>query len=561
MENYMKSTNVITSFTIFLCASIIFVSGMLLTPFIASAAPGIWLTETVDSTGDVGWDSSVAVDSAGRVHISYYDATNGDLRHAVNAYGTWVIETVDSTDNVGWYSSMALDSAGKQHIGYYDITNGDLKHAFINASGVWETEIVDATGDTGEFLSLVIDSSDNLHISYYDRTNGNLMYATKAVSAPPPPPGSTGWSAQPVDSTGDVGWHTSIAIDGSGKAHISYYDADNANLKYATNATGNWEPVTLAGTGDVGQYSSLSIDPANRIHISYYDADNQDLKYVNNVSGTWMTTAETVESAGDVGADSSLIVDASGVAHIAYYDYTNGILRYAVRDTGGWALETVDSGPNVGSLNALTIDSSGDTHISYYHDIPGGDLKYAVRRSPTNLKEGFNFISAPTSPASGTASYSFMAFIDPAGDGIREILRYISTGPGAGTVQRTYRLTDAAKTISGDNFPITAGEGLIIYAFKDTGIDMLQDVCPQISLKAGTNWVGTPCQPEHQTAFSVLQALGSANAISIQRFNPDTGQFETAGFRNGQAVGVNFPMERRQGYFININADLSGFRP
>ena len=49
----MKSTNVITSFTIFLCASIVFVSGMLFTPIIASAAPGIWVSKTVDSPGDV----------------------------------------------------------------------------------------------------------------------------------------------------------------------------------------------------------------------------------------------------------------------------------------------------------------------------------------------------------------------------------------------------------------------------------------------------------------------------------------------------------------------------
>src|SRR4030066_587326 len=128
----MKSTNVITSFTLFLCASIVFVSGMLFTPFIASAAPGIWVSKTVDSPGDVGWDSSIFVDSAGRVHISYYDATNGDLRPAVNAYGTWVIETVDSSGDTGWYSSIAFDSAGKPHIGYYDFTNGDLKHAYIN---------------------------------------------------------------------------------------------------------------------------------------------------------------------------------------------------------------------------------------------------------------------------------------------------------------------------------------------------------------------------------------------------------------------------------------------
>src|SRR3990170_2660315 len=98
--NRMKSKGLISSFIIFLCASALFASGILLGPTTASAATGMLVSETVDSLGDVGWDTSVAVDSKGWVHVSYYDATNGDLRHAVNAYGTWVIETVDSAGDV-----------------------------------------------------------------------------------------------------------------------------------------------------------------------------------------------------------------------------------------------------------------------------------------------------------------------------------------------------------------------------------------------------------------------------------------------------------------------------
>lgn len=82
-----------------------------------------------------GATTSMALDAAGNAHFcDYYHDRNGlETRHWTGT--DWLSDFVDGpigashTPDVGMNCSLALDSAGREHISYYDSTNFALKYA------------------------------------------------------------------------------------------------------------------------------------------------------------------------------------------------------------------------------------------------------------------------------------------------------------------------------------------------------------------------------------------------------------------------------------------------
>ena len=283
----------------------------------------------------------------------------------------WSIETAVISKYFSYSSSraIAVDASGNPHIVY---GSNNLFYAYYNGSS-WHYETIDivdpSNNISGGCASIALDTSGNVHISYRDKkydNNSDYKYDLKYVTN-----ASGTWVTTTVDSGGSVGTYISMALDTSGKVHISYYDSTeryndsmNRDLKYATNASGTWVTTTVDSDGDVGTYASLAIDTSGKVHISYYDDTNDDLKYATNVSGGWVMT--TVDSGRDVGEYTSIALDSSSKAHISYYDATNEDIKYATNASGVWVATTVDSGGGGRAYNLPAIDHSGNCHITHY---------------------------------------------------------------------------------------------------------------------------------------------------------------------------------------------------
>ena len=360
----------------------------------------------IDSIGDIGEFSSIAIDSYGFKHISYFDATNIDIKYATDKTGSWVTISIDTSGNVGSSTSIAIDSNDAVHISYYDATNTGLKYATCSSgcttTSNWNIVSVDTTGNVGWWTSIAINSNNAVHISYYDSTNDDLKYATCASSCS----STSSWSKVTVDSSGDVGKYSSVAIDSNDAVHISYRDSTNDDLKYATcssscSSASSWTTSTIDSVGNVGSRTSIAIDSNDALHISYHDITNGDLKYATDQSGSWANT--TVDSVGTVGQYTSIAIDSNDVVHISYYDATNKDLKYAsnmqssiVSGVGG-VIKFVDRDAEVGRYSSIAVDSSGDVHISYY-GATNGDLKYATLEGvhPWNV---YAYSISPSLPA------------------------------------------------------------------------------------------------------------------------------------------------------------------
>ncbi len=381
-----------------------------------------WHTEIVDSTDHVGAGASLALDRAGRPHISYCDQAAATVKYAHWTGTAWEIQVATTGDRCartalaldvtdapqisyatdagvryarwteqGWtvrtiasgrYADLALDRAGQPHVAYL-VNNDSLRHIWFDGQD-WHDESVITLGE-GETsgtsyylasLSLALDGQDTPHVSYTFVGYPNYMpwtalgYARRTAGA---------WVFAEIiyNAKGAV----ALALDAAGDPHISY--GDGVGLKYRRWTGSAWEEQAVERTAPRAGDTAIALDGNAAPHIGYISPTygsaiagqltEPALRYATLAAGVWVR--ELVDRSQDTGIHAALALDAAGQPHISQRD-RGGALRYAAWPGDAWASETIDAaaGATPGPT-ALALDRAGRSHIGYV--VADTTLKYA----------------------------------------------------------------------------------------------------------------------------------------------------------------------------------------
>ena len=331
-------------------------------------------------------------------------------------------DTIDGLDLHLDYISYAVDGGGNIH--FVAQTYLDKIVYGTDAGGEWTTVTVDNIGMTGGGWSYVpkpkilVDDQGSAHLCYHNMDDGHeLRYATNAQG---------NWTSWSIGNALNSSSNYEIELDASGVPHIIYWNYDTLQLLHVTQDGDEWtvEPVTTADSDSYARLFALDVSEDGRAHVLYglsvsppHEIYSWTGMYcaVESEAGWEETLIEGKWSESYGYADASGQLDSNGVLHVCYSDSYDSDLIYANNMTGTFEKQRVDSVDHVGLTNALTVDSDDNVHIAYLNET-SKTAKYAfgnataISSTADGGEDLFPVVTAVTLAATGVAAVAIVAW-------------------------------------------------------------------------------------------------------------------------------------------------------
>ena len=317
---------------------------------------------------------SLAIDSAGTPYVAYEDPSGGSHKGTVDNFvdGSWqnVGQPLFTTGAVGGQIDLAIDSSGTPYVAYRDNSQQDyvtsMKYTATGASGwlLYGSAGFSQTPVTS--LSLATDTSGTPYVAFDDPGHGGGATATEY--------NGTDWGDVGSQSFTPAGVkHPSLALDSSGTPYLAFVDENEPNENATVmrfNGT-KWGYVGSEGfSAGTAYYIDLAINPNNIPYVVYQDGGNSKKATVMRFSGgAWQSVGSPGFTQGKVQSP-QIAFGQDGTPYIAFEDGPNGntarVMRYTGAGTSGWVTVGAASiSPGVASSLSFAIDPSGTPYVAY----------------------------------------------------------------------------------------------------------------------------------------------------------------------------------------------------
>jgi hypothetical protein len=375
----------------------------------------------LESAGDVGQESSIALNpSTGRAYISYYDATNQDLklyRCSDAACGSGDSVSLQTTGNVG-RRSAAVFSGSTLTIAYEDVSLNQIWYTSLSAPYASATAQNLGAGSKPQIL---VDASGNPQI-IYTAFDGSLRLVRCA--APACLSGTTTRTLLPAGQ----GDSPTLKLKPDGTLAISATQTATGTVRILSCNNAICDAPIVAVIDNApgrGGESSTQLLPDGSPLVFYHDASNQSVRFGGCGDTTCAITPFNDMALNGFSASSARLAMRTGDLPTVAYLKRDGELRPALALCNDAACNTITkrnfaTPPASVAPVALNIRSDGRA-ILYHGDALGGTALESCSDATCSA-----FTRTQISASNSDTNTQYQMTLRAAADG-RPVLAYVDS--------------------------------------------------------------------------------------------------------------------------------------